>query len=860
MKVLQALERRPVFRKILALALAWLVSVPDDGHADVTEAPPYARAQQQRADASLHAIEFYDSQRGIAAGDHGTILRTDDAGRTWQVQPSPVTCRLDDVIWLNDRRCLAVGGAYDRITNITRGAVIISDDGGSRWRRAADDELPRLRRITQRDGGVLIASGDWSHASLSNQFESRDGGFHWIATDAIAREQERADDLKIASQLAWSDATRQHTPVRAVDQLDQQNIWAVGDHGVIMRSQDGGRSWTASRGDQRHAAVLCVSSRPETVAWSILAQESLELRNRVSAMVVHPNETTDEDRQLFITRQVAAAMGVAGVDRVSHDVDAAAKEILGWIRLHRPAVLLMDRELSDLLRQRVIHAVASTEVDRVVEYSFEASGGLRGDAMLHRAAMLAGCGMLAGDFQADALHWISPHALPPSATRLRRRFDNADVNRFGESVTAGISLGSHQQRTAASATASRRQLQIVQARLSESKRLDDLIANTTLADDFVSKLQLLVEQTSPQDRFRLLWTALRRTANESAAGHQPFSLHHAVLREIGNRYGDTSAGKWAIFRDQAIGHSLEWKRLWASQMQSVAAQTEVTTTAAEFVPVSPFQDHSGVTQASATVPLLVPDQTPVKIPLRGDSQSREPARVDLAWEFHPLVLLGREAARQRGDDDKLQSAGGNANLTRLATPHSRWAHLIQAQHASVILADRADQPPRLDGIMDDPCWTSSKPAGATDLRVAYDEQYVYVALRERARRFGPDSGDARGGVTVRDQDLSSVDRVQLRLDTDRDLLSSMQLEFTDSGRTHDAIDGFAAWQPSWYVASHRDGESVQVEIAVLRRDLTDLPIHPGESWFLSNRTIPAGRQTPMQTIPRSSDWVRVVFR
>ena len=851
---------RIIFEHMLAITVGWLSLSMYECDAGSPETPPaYARSEQQRVDASLHAISFHGSQLGIAAGDHGTVLRTDNAGVTWQPQASTVTCRLDDVIWLNDRRCVAVGGAYDRITNVSRGVVILSDDGGVRWRRADDDELPRLRRIIKREDGVLNASGDWSDASLSNQYESRDGGIRWLATDATAVRQQRFGDLEIAGQLAWSRATHQHSPVRAVYQHDPQNIWAVGDHGVILHSRDGGQSWRASRGDQRRSAVLCVSARPDTIPWSILGQESLELRNRVSALVIDQIVGPGRDHRLAVARQVAATMGVAGVDRVSR-ADAVVAEIAGWIDLHRPAVLLMDKEIDDSLRDQITAAAATTEVDRIVEYAFAKSNGDRGDAMLHCAAMLTECGILAGDLHEDALHWIAPHQLPPSATLLRRRYDGGGANRVGESITAGISLGSPQQRATSGAAVSRRQLQIVQARLGESKRLDHLIDSTRSADEFPSAMQLLLDQTSHEDRFRFLWMALRRTASETANTNDHLLLHQSVLREIGDRYAATSVGKWAALRDQAMNHSLEWKRLRASQLQAIPVQAAMTNAAAEVVPVSPFQDRSEVTQASATVPLLVPNRTPVRFQPGGESHSGESSRVDLAWEFHPVVLLSREAARQRGDSDTLQTTGGNANLNRLATHHSDWTHLIETRNSKVLRADRARQPPRLDGKMDDPCWASATSTDVTDVRVAYDDQYVYVALHEPADRLSPDSGDATGGVTVRDHDLSSVDRVQLRLDIDRDLLTSLQLEFTDSGRTRDAIDGFVAWQPSWYVAAHREDDSVQFELAILRRDLTDLPIHPGESWFLSTRAIAAGQRTASQPMPDPGEWYRVVFR
>jgi hypothetical protein len=236
------------------------------------------------------------------------------------------------------------------------------------------------------------------------------------------------------------------------------------------------------------------------------------------------------------------------------------------------------------------------------------------------------------------------------------------------------------------------------------------------------------------------------------------------------------------------------------------------------------------------------------------------SEIDLSWEFHPAVLLAREAARQRGDNAQLQSTGDVASISRLATQHSPWTHLLSTQDSNVIRANQTSTPPRLDGLMNDPCWAAIAARNKSQLQIAYDEQYVYVAVRQRADCLDSDTLDGRNAMTVRDQNLTHVDRVKLRIDTDTDLLTSMQFEVTDAGRTHDSIDGFAAWQPSWYVATKRTDDQVDIELAILRRDLTDLPIHPGESWFISVQTIAAGIETSTPMMPVPKDWVRVVFR
>ena len=184
-----------------------------------------------------------------------------------------------------------------------------------------------------------------------------------------------------------------------------------------------------------------------------------------------------------------------------------------------------------------------------------------------------------------------------------------------------------------------------------------------------------------------------------------------------------------------------------------------------------------------------------------------------------------------------------------------------AKHGSqAIIVRRAMKPPRLDGVLDDPCWqTALTRAGhGSQFRLAYDDEYLYFAIGFDAAEFGEDTSRPDG--TIRDHDLRGVDRVRLRLDTDRDLITSMQLQVSDAGRTHDAIDGNSDWQPTWYVDTNRAGGQVTFEIALSRYDIADLPIPAGEVWFASVELLPAGASALNPVIPNPAAWKRIVFQ
>jgi hypothetical protein len=146
------------------------------------------------------------------------------------------------------------------------------------------------------------------------------------------------------------------------------------------------------------------------------------------------------------------------------------------------------------------------------------------------------------------------------------------------------------------------------------------------------------------------------------------------------------------------------------------------------------------------------------------------------------------------------------------------------------------------------------------MRVAYDEDFLYVAMQCPSSQLKPDAPDQVSMKTSRDRDLQMVDRVHLSIDTDRDLLTSMQLQVSGSGLTHDAIDGNAAWQPTWYVDIHREQDLVNIEIAIERRDLIELPIPAETTWFLSSRLLSRGEENPTTVVPVPQRWTRVRFQ
>lgn len=861
---------------LVATSLALLPGWTANTVAELPErAPSYADARALREDASLRSVAFNhptatadDSSDsvGIACGDRGTILSSEDGGRTWTVRKSRVECRLDDVIWIDRQRAVIVGGNYDRVTRISRGVVLFSDDAGRHWQRSPDNELPRLKALRLRDDKSLVAGGDWSHSLLTRQFESHDHGRTWQSSGKLDSPL-KVQPVPTSSELVKLSATTgASVAIRDACRVNGSTLCAVGDHGVIVVSADNGKTWQGRRGGQRRSAILMVASQPTSVAWSLLGSEALESRHRIALLLHQLSDRGRQDaRTLDLASQATVMLGGSGADLILSqrdgiearklaagraDVSLAA---MNWIRIHHPATLVLDESLPSPIHDAFVQAATASGVERVVVYSF--NGG--GKVALHHDAFLPNTGVLASDLHADAMHLLAPARPRSASVSLRYLYDLAAGTRQGEAVVGGVPLDRGQVLTAPVQVASRRQLQIAQARLKQTQRILDLIQSNSLPNQFARTLGLTLDQTAKEDQFRLAWTVLQAT-NSPQATVADFAFQESALDQLASRFPGSSAGRWAGLRLDSIRHSLEWSRL-RSAVAGNPFQT-VVARPAEIVPVSPFQTpQQGVQQASAISPVVVPTPETHDLTRRAE----QTVEVDLTWEFHPLVLIAREAARDRADEGGLQVAGEETpNLKRLADANDgRWSELLRTDGPRVLVARQATSPPNLDGLIDDSCWGSALPsAGRTQrLRVAYDRDYVYVAISCPSARLDPDSTVDSRSSAIRDNDLTHTDRMQLRIDTDRDLLTAMQLQVSDARRTHDAIDGQPQWSPTWYVASKRGDDQVCFEIAILRRDLVDLPIHAGESWYVSAQPIRAG-STPTTTIlPEPGDWTRVIF-
>ena len=121
------------------------------------------------------------------------------------------------------------------------GFIVLSDDDGAHWRRAASPEAPLLAAVT-----FLDARSGWAVGHDSTILATADGGESWTRQLSLPAEQR---------------------PLLGVLFLDAQHGIAVGAYGAYYETTDAGRSWNARKiipEDRHFNAILRVDTGPGT--------------------------------------------------------------------------------------------------------------------------------------------------------------------------------------------------------------------------------------------------------------------------------------------------------------------------------------------------------------------------------------------------------------------------------------------------------------------------------------------------------------------------------------------------------------------------------------------------------------------
>ena len=240
-------------------------------------AGPIPRSKSVANDATLNDVCGVGSNCW-AVGERGVVLRSHDAGQTWETSVLSTECSLASVCFLTNQTGFVAGSRYDSLNRRRRPVLLSTRDGGQTWRdheheserlsgvepgMIATADLPPLTwvRFFDLENAIVIGSADFTNAP-GQVFRSNDGGKTWQALKSDVDEAQwksgaflsvndgfvvgRGNALGVAvSQQVVALARPQNSlrQIHAASLAPSGQGWLAGDAGFLQHSEDGGITW-----------------------------------------------------------------------------------------------------------------------------------------------------------------------------------------------------------------------------------------------------------------------------------------------------------------------------------------------------------------------------------------------------------------------------------------------------------------------------------------------------------------------------------------------------------------------------------------------------------------------------------------
>ena len=282
----------------------------------------------------LHSVFFFDQNRGWVVGSRGSLLATEDGGRSWKARPRPSEDVLVDIYFVDEFNGWVVceRNVYDLKTkDEPRTYLMNTTDGGEHWKRVnirGLDANARLVRAFFRPSGR-----GWTFGEGGAIYTSPDSGASWVRFQAPTRhlllggtfiDNDRGWLVGAgATILQTSDGgeTWHHSPLAGAKNIRLNSAsfvnnrlgWTVGSGGSVYRTVNGGRTWQAQNSGVS-ADLLDVKFLDAFEGWAVGAEGTLIYTNDGgSRWTVEQSGTTHPLERVFFTdRTHGWAVGFGG--------------------------------------------------------------------------------------------------------------------------------------------------------------------------------------------------------------------------------------------------------------------------------------------------------------------------------------------------------------------------------------------------------------------------------------------------------------------------------------------------------------------------------------------------------------------
>lgn len=860
----------------------------------------------------LNTVHFIDEATGFAAGDctdafPAGAFRTTDGGRTWQALRGPrvgrySACdgpRADAGLFASDRGLMRLSG--DTLTPLSTGSGPAKSLAG--LARTADHRV-----LAVGDAGTISRladpAGAWAAASAGGAVgDLRAVGVVGESAWAVGRTGKVLFHSTDFGQSWKPKPLPTPVPLNAIHMLDAKTGWAAGDLGTIVRTTDGGESWTLQHAGGQRAAVLFAPARADAVPLGLVAQLSRAGGYHCVAVTTAAADGPRLNAALQSVGGAGADVGYAKVwphylseptpGRTAESLkelrDPALLEMLVFLlRVWRPEVLVADAVAPDtpmpdcvgLLHLKEAFTLAADPTaypDHLSTHGLGVHAARKlyavtadGPVVIDLAAFAPEVGEAWKDHTEVGYSLLPGRPVPPARVALRPiahrvpgTESHADVMRGIDLPAGGTARRPAETRdrdpeavaTRAGWAATRRDLDALGAKPADRTTIAEALTKIgTLPSSVACRAAVALGRTYAD---RGEWTAAREL-HAAAADKFPLEAESAdAVRFLTRFYAGAETRRRIELGHFAMYQPAAWEAVPEATVKPASA-------GAAFDPAAKFR-------------------------LRDPGVVREWHQA--ALDLHPrLAAVAPHAVRDPGHILALTAARRRLGLHADATfglklalannpatpPSDPWRPRL-AEELRSLAADLEPDPaaprltarvtatkPYLDGHQTDACWADAATVpishwtgvrGAaeyrTTVRMLTDDKFLYVGLtcgRPNADGMTPDKAVGRDNV------MTGQDRVELRLDLDRGCGNPYRLCVDAAGRAADDCGGDASWNPRWFVAVHRGKSEWSAELAVPLTELTGAKV-TGEVWGLNVvRIVPgvgaAGWAAPADADPR----------
>lgn len=864
----------------------------------------------------LRMVRFFGLDKGIVVttpghGEGGSVLITTDAGRSWkEIESDNASADWGSAAFVSPDEGILVGGgrAYG-VVNSNK-LSILGDPGNS---------LQTVHAVSFSDDGRawIVGDGGYVRRSVNRgvswkipaRFPDEIRDIYCLRSVVHDGERVCVAGTPASSVLVSDDAgtTWSRIPcarggsINRLTRLGADSLLAVGAWGMILQSDDFGRSWKSVRNGDRRSALMYIVTDPQDVAPLMLAKVAGEDGYRVS--VLQPSRRLVDEQNPERWRSQIAGLGVNTMTADWRFARTKHQQAVSQSSLLQTWDMLSDGRLRKLLPLRLAAEIRTWRPNVIC---IESSGENDGVAAIWRSVIKSAGEIAAGSdprssplLKAGLLPWTVQRVIirtHKNSTPLEYR---ADFVLPTLRTTAGLVAHNWYSATNPNVRSGNDDVAYAVHRRSAAATPDAMFRNIPVTPGSGGRRRLLqpdhdigdLEETVKKhhtQKLALTTQIERRPAGGELIAHMrtigsnmPAALSSAQLQHALELFcqRENLEGRIAVRR--------EFIRRFPDSPQAAYAAEDLHLlySSAEILTLRksgrPFHDR-GQRHAASHIPA---DQRPLSVkpwvlPAAGTSldrfyrsNGREDRALDEHWNQQAVISWGHlnqlapdsalsaqqkliVAARYR----RLHQPGKERTALAAASGAPDWRRLLavnemQAGFSAVEPVIEAfnlpetHRRPRLDGVLSDQCWQQAPEiqltgGGSADgttnslVMLSWDPKFLYFA--GHLPTVDDIQPETEKFDRTHDEADMTADHIELRLDIDRDYSTAWHFVVDSAGRTSDRCWQFDNWNPRWYVATQRDRTGWRFEVAIPVQELQSHPLEAGAGWAVSVRRVVPG--------------------